>query len=667
MTSRYKNYVSKIQPLAWASKVFLIICSIILAESKDGATEHRNCQDDVQAVAALDWDHNAISADRCPLTKKLVTWIRYRQAGDKEDIAQVMAFIDQNPNWPGLDTIQTKLESGLPVDIAELDDAKALYKWFNKHKPVSVFGAYIYAKLMLEYGNKTAAVDYIRQTWRKREFYDKLFKRYLKEFGDYLTEVDHNHRANNMLWNRNMKAAKKVLPYVAPDYRKLCQARIALIKNSKDVVKKLNAVPSDWANHPGLLYDRIHRARKLHDNEFLWQLLQKSSTRVCQQNHPRKWWKERNILGRRLMEQKKFSQAYKVIKGHCQVDGISYSEAEFLAGWLALRFSKKPQQALQHFNKFRKNVSTPMSVARGEFWLGEAAQAMGKEGLAKQHWKKAAEHPGIYYGQIALSRLGQLHLIKSYFLTQPKTDTKAAQAFKSRELVKVYELLNLYELVDYAEIFVSPLAMVATDRTRQALLLDMSYHPYLQMLVTKKSSRHQLPRLPHAFPIIEEADDHRHEDIGSALAHAIMRQESRFKHDDVSSAGATGLMQLMPFTAKQMAKHLGIKLQSLSNKGHNIRLGTTYLRKMLDEFNGSVVLATAAYNAGPAPVYRWIEQYYGHPFNNPKYDIIDWVELIPYHETRNYVQRVLENYMVYRIRLGLPPKSMLDILTTKFK
>lgn len=627
--------------------------------------EYQACKDEVMAAAAVGWQNEDIASNRCPLTNKLVNWIRYQQTSDQEDLRAVIKFIDDNPNWPDLKLIQDKMEQGLPIEISEIHGTKRLYDWFNKHNPVTPFGAYIYAKLIFKYDSKSKAISYISKTWRNFDFYDKLFKRYLNEFGQYLTEVDHNHRANRLLWNNNIKAAKKVLPYVQSDYRKLCEARIALLQNSKHVVKLINNVPKQWQNHPGLMYARVLRARKVRDNEFMWKLLRQTSMQICRHNFPNKWWKERNILARRYMEQQQFTKAYNLVKNHCQISGIGHAEAEFLAGWLALKFLKQPKEAFMHFLDFRKNVSRPISTTRGDFWLGEASDAMGKDEQAKKYWEKAAKHPGIYYGQIALARLDNVEKIKHYFKDTPDMNTSEAIAFKKKDLVKVLELLYKYELTKYADRLISDLAIIANTRIKQAVLMEIAEdNLHHQVLIAKKSIRKELPRMQAAFPVVREAEDIDN-GISQALAYSIIRQESRFKHDAISSAGASGLMQLMPATAKKVAKKLKISQKPLSNKSYNIKLGSSYLRQMLDKFDGSLVLAVAAYNAGPGAVNRWIDKYYGHPLIKPRYDIIDWIELIPYHETRNYVQRVLENYIVYRQKFGLPAKSMLEVITAK--
>jgi len=409
-------------------------------------------------------------------------------------------------------------------------------------------------------------------------------------------------------------------------------------------------VPAQLQNDPGLLYERARWRRR---KEMFDSALEIVANPPRELGRPTAWWTERQILARRALADGKAQLAYKLVAHHGLKDGNAQAEAEFLAGWIALRALKDAKGGYEHFVRLYDTVKLPISVARGAYWAGRAAEQMGMRQLASTWYASAAEHNTTYYGQLAVARLGAEAPPKAAPEPRPRPDEVAA--FEKRELVRAARMLAEIGETDRIKAFVlrlSELAGTPTDHALAASLAESLGRADLSVAVAKRSGYAGVPLLVHGYPIIPLPE------IGSAerpLVLAMARQESAFDREAVSRAGARGLMQLMPATAKQMARSLEVSYSAdrlLTDPGYNLRLGRQYLEGLLDNFGGSYVLAVAAYNAGPARVRQWTRDY-GDPRAKDT-DVVDWVESIPFGETRNYVQRVLENLQIYRLRVGDP-------------
>ena len=365
------------------------------------------------------------------------------------------------------------------------------------------------------------------------------------------------------------------------------------------------------------------------------------------------WWKERNIEARRLIEERQFAQAYQVASKHEQMEGVEYADAEWLSGWLALRFLKKPDVAYQHFERMYPRVKTAMSRARAAYWAGTAAEAMGQREEAAKWMTIAAGFPKVYYGQLALRHMkGRIQV--------PPTNAAIASS-ADRTHVRNSDLGKAIRMMDEANLKYIRNKMIAAEAN--TMKTGGEYKALAQMLnemglkaealkVAKKASSDNYFLKEEAYPTVKNLFNGVNVDV--ALAHALIRQESQFDPDIRSPVGATGLMQLMPGTAKELAHKRGWQFNAawLSEQPkYNVLVGSAYLNDLLNRFGGSYPLALAAYNAGPSRVNEWLQEF-GDP-RQGKVDWVDWIELIPNYETRNYVQRVMENYVVYKEHLGL--------------
>lgn len=324
-------------------------------------------------------------------------------------------------------------------------------------------------------------------------------------------------------------------------------------------------------------------------------------------------------------------------------------EAEWLSGWIALQFLKDSEVALNHFNRIRQKVKYPISLARASYWIGRASSLKGDKAAAVAAYRDAARHGTTYYGQLAAAENGIPVTLANRTPAPNPSDTAK---FNDDERVRIVRMLKQVRAFGVIRHFTDKLIRETNDPVRQVLVarlaqdIDRRDHA---VRVGRRAYRFNLPMPEIAYPILTMSKS----TPSLALSHAIIRQESNFDTSAISPAGARGLMQLMPRTAKDVARKLKVRysLRRLTDSpSYNIRLGRAYLARLLSRFDGSYVLAIAAYNAGPGAAKRWVREN-GDP-READVDVIDWIESIPYRETRNYVQRVMENIQVYRIRLG---------------
>jgi soluble lytic murein transglycosylase len=464
-----------------------------------------------------------------------------------------------------------------------------------------------------------------------------------------LRQVDFELRADRLIWAGKANDATALTPYLSADMRAIIQARIALEADSANAPALLTQLSKDQMNDLGLLYDRLRWLRKENRDSEAIALLALAPPTLP---HAELWWNERAVLARRALESGDVKGAYALARDHRQASGQALADGEWLAGWIALRFMNDPKAALPHFQTMLNTVTTPISIARAAYWAARAEEALGDQAGATRDYTRASQYIGTYYGQIALAKVNAA--AKLTLPPQPKIDGLDARAFSDRELVQVTQLLAEIGLSERGDAFVRRIAELA--RTPEDALLAMKLAKTNNSLaaevsVSKKLMQGGMPVLADGFPVIAQLGPKAPE---PALIHAIIRQESMFDAGAVSPSGALGLMQLMPPTARSVAGKMKIKRFNpgslTSDPRTNVVLGSNYLADLVDKFSGSYVMAIAGYNAGPGRVNGWLGEN-GDP--RPKLDdTIDWVEKISVSETRNYVQRVMENLQVYRARLA---------------
>jgi soluble lytic murein transglycosylase len=646
------------------------IFGVVAVQAASG--ELSRCGHALQHAVKGNFD-DPVSSASCPVTATLVEWLYLQKSGQKQgaSFARIIAFLRKNPSWPLKDKLQSKAEAAL----TGTENVQDIISWFETNTPLTPRGAEFYARALITVGNGERATKTIREAWQHLEFTDAELNTFHNEFESYLTRADHNKRASRLLMRENIAAVQPLLPWLGSAGRLVAEARIALIGDAGNAQEKLDKVPLALRNDAGLIYDRLKNDRRNEQNMQMLKLFLKAPPPEPKQDEDL-WWRERNLLVRRLMDEHRYRDAWNLVSRHGLSEGENFANAEWLAGWLTLRKLNKPEVALKHFITLRNGVKSPVSVSRAAYWCSRAAQVLGQKEQAQRWLTEAKTFPGTFYGQVALRGgiTGKTPLLHS---RRPRVDAALHHSFENRPFIQVIRLLTAVKAKHLCEPFIVKLAQEITNPGEQIFMIELvsrNCGSYYGILTAKKLPLKNLPLIEAAYPLLSRHFDHETRRTNSPLVHAIIRQESRFKADAISPAGAQGLMQLMPKTALHTAqkikynhksvppakhakkgrlggKALGNALGgSLSNPDVNIALGCAHVRDLLDKYNGSLILTIAAYNAGGKAVDKWLEQY-GDP-RSPGVDLVDWIETIPYAETRNYVQRVLENYAWYKQQLG---------------
>ncbi len=587
-----------------------------------------------------------------PVDIKIVDWLVATSGSSKVPSSRILAVRKKLRDWPGQSLLRLRYEQAVArEDLPPADVITAL----GGTTPSSDSATIALAEAYVASGRQKDAAALIRSFWRNEALSRANEKTVLSEFGDLLTASDHKARMDRLLYDGQTDDALRVAALMGKDQQALAKAVVATIKRRKTAYRDLTSLPGTVRNDPLALYSRIQALRRADKIDQAADLLLTAPREASKLVEPDAWWIERRLISRALIEEHKARLAYRIAAGHTAKSATYRAEAEFHAGWYALEFLHDPKTAARHFAEIAAISSMPLSLSRAEYWMGRAAAAAGDKAGATAHFKLAGAYPTTFYGQLALARLGntQLHL------SQPPTPDAATRTrFANRELVKVIQHLTAAGRTRYVGLFFRHLADTLKDPAEIALLAAMAnkdgdYQIALQ--IGKTAAVRGMPVETLAFPTSAIPDSAKMPKVEKSVVYAIARQESAFNPEAISRAGARGLLQLMPTTARHVAKTLGLpysKARLTSDPAYNATLGAAHLGDLVDNFGGSYVMTFAAYNAGASRVAQWVKQH-GDP-RDPKVDVVDWIELIPFTETRNYVQRIMENLQVYRARLGEP-------------
>lgn len=597
------------------------------------------------AARSNDWTAARGIADQAKerLPAKVVHWLELTRS-DRATFADLVAFADANPDWP----LQGLLRERAEEASGDVPDS-VLLAYFQKNRPTTPKGKLRLAEMLAASGQSKAAVDLIRAVWVAPDLDPDTERAILERHASILRPEDHVARLDRLIWTGQRSAAGRLLEWVPEGQRRLAEARLSLASQSPDARQLVSRVPPRLRGDPGLLFEEARWNRRKDQLDAAARIL---LGRGKTPQRPAAWWSERQILARRLIDDGGNKLAYKLLTAPAPGESsATHAEDEFLAGWVALRRLGNPKTGYEYFTRCYAAAELPNSRARGAYWSGRAAEALGKGSDSRRWYGTAADYDTSYYGQLAAARLGRDAIPK--FSPEPFVTADEIESFDAKELVRVARMLSEVGGDDIAKPFLLRLnAMAATPAEHQliATLAETTHHLDVAIAAAKRAGYNGKPLLEQSFPVIPIEHDGVAE---RPLILAIARQESAFDPRAVSSSDARGLMQLKPETARQVAKSLQLPFSAdrlVSDANFNLMLGYAYLDKMLDKFSGSYVLSIAAYNAGPGRVAQWLNDQ-GDPRTH-SVDIVDWIEMIPFGETRNYVQRVLENLQVYRFRLG---------------
>lgn len=622
-------------------------------------TERQRLRNGLAAAESRDWGGLAQLRDSAtdPLVRRMLQW-RWAASTDAplyfEDIAQAL---NELQGWPGRATMRTRAEQAIMSSRLTPNERMAFLR--SDNGPVSGDGRMALAIALKAAGQRSEAIERARAAWRDDALSTEMEDRAVAEFGSAFTAEDYAARVDGLLWRDQHTAARRLFSRIAPADRLLAEARIALQSRARRGLQAaVDAVPGSRANNPGFMFDRAQYRRRAGNPEDALPLMLDIDPRQAPASARDEIFRERRLYVSRALRARNYRQAYTLVSNHGLTSGESFADAEWIAGWLSLRFLNNPTRAREHFSHLSENVSSPVSLSRALYWRAEAERALGNAGEAERLYTQAAQFNFTYYGQLAATR-GD----RTATLSMPETGQISHDAryrFENRELVRALRLMAEVGAQRDFESIAFYLDDTLDDPMEIELLSQMareqSYHR-TALRSAKAGLFRNVVATSAAYPTLElpRVVEQRGRPE-PALVHAIIRQESEFDPGAISSANARGLMQLIPSTAQLQARREGMGFERsalTSDPQYNMTLGSAHLADLIDNFGGSYVLAIAAYNAGPTNVRNWINEW-GDP-RTSSVDVVDWIELIPFSETRNYVQRVMENLQVYRHRLAGTP------------
>jgi len=586
-----------------------------------------------------------------PAAKALLEWVAIR-AGAGIGFNRTIAFVRANPDWPAGPLLRRRAEEAL---LSERKSPATVRAFFATAKPSSAPGKFALALALRADGCEADAAEMVRDLWRTESFGRSLEAKVLDAFPDALTRVDHRYRMERALLKDDWESAGRAAGYAGGAYASLVRARRAVEDKSSGAAAALAAVPPSLRSDASYIFSRAQYFRRADKPEAAAAMLATAPSNPDVLVDGDEWWIERRIVARKLLDLGDAKTAYAVASQQAARTPEKRIEAEFHAGWIALRFAGNPAAAAQHFAQVAAIAESPISVARAAYWQGRAAEALGQSEEAKRFYERAALQPIAYYGQVARARLGQTSLP----LRAP-ADLEGAerQAFDGRLSIRALRLLGEAGIKELAlPLYIDAARDLTDPRELQALgdlATDMK-DPRALVAIGKLAVQRGLPLDAHAYPTIGIPNYETFTavpQVERAMVYAIARQESQFDPRAQSGVGARGLMQMMPATAQRTARRVSAAFdveRLTSDPAYCAKLGQAHLGELMEDWRGSYVLAFASYNAGGGNVKKWIDAY-GDP-RKGDVDVIDWVERIPFTETRNYVQRVMENLQVYRSRL----------------
>jgi soluble lytic murein transglycosylase len=607
------------------------------------------------------------------LAERLVTWDRLRRDTYKASFAELSRFLIDNPGWPSERDMRVAAEVAI---VPSMEGPAAITAFFNRFPPITATGKLRRAEALVLTGQRDAAYSLVQDAWLSGGLSMNDEAAALAQFSGVLTTTDHYDRADKLLWNGNSSGAARLLPLLAANVRPLIEARIALRNRDTTVMQKVEALSAAQRSNAGLVYNQAQWLRSINnDDAAAVQLVLGSRINPQDVVEPKAWATLLQSLSRKQREDSNIETAYRLLAEHNMAENaadfadegeaerVAYVETEWTAGWIALRQLRRPADAIKHFAAMQPVAQSPITLARAAYWAGRAAEAMNNAQLAQQWYARAAQFPDVFYGQLSIDKLGRS--VPAPDMTPPAIDPAAMRAFMASDVVRASRMLGELGEMDKQSSFIAALARSAITPEEKRIAADLAHNIQRLDLGVRIGKMARIKGIWLSYASYPRITLPEAANTIWSLVHAITRQESLFNQRAMSRVGARGMMQLMPATANMVSKKMGLDYEPsrlLSDPVYNMTLGSSYLQSRLDLFGGNHVLAVASYNAGAGNVGKWIAAN-GDP-RDPGVDVIDWIEQIPFKETRDYVMRVLENAVVYKtIEPGRKEQGNYNLLT----
>ncbi|MGE0410113.1 MAG: lytic transglycosylase domain-containing protein, partial [Amphiplicatus sp.] len=575
---------------------FLTPGDLELLKEARGAIERRN------------WSRaRGIARDvKDPIARSLAEWFYFYGEDPDVRLADADAFLDAHPSWP----MQTRIQAHVEKQIERDASTTEILDFFSTRDPVTGEGELALARAQFDAGAVDAGIIHLRNAWRRYDFTLADEQRLLARYGDYLKPEDHIARVDRLLFAREIGSARRALSRLPPEERRLADARIALLLSAANAPTLFENLDVYGRLDPGVLLAAVRYYRRKEEEPIAIALARQASYEPAELRNSQAWWSERQLLMRWALKERQYEDAYAMAAGHGLDIGGDLAEAEFDAGWIALRFLGAPERAEIHFKALANAVSVPISVARAYYWLARTAEARGEPALARERYSQAAQQIYTYYGQLAAEKVGAL--LAAQIFAPPIEPTPEENArFSSRPIVAAMRMLSDLEADREFLIF----AYQADDE-----LQSPGEYVELARLASRRNATHIAVRAGKvgvgrgafaaevAYPLIFVPDEAKRFAPPEVIL-ALARQESEFNPRAFSSAGARGLMQLMPTTAQITARKEGLRYNRsalLDDPIYNMIIGSAHLSHLFERFNGSLIMTFAAYNAGANRVDEWV-------------------------------------------------------------
>jgi len=576
------------------------------------------------------------------ILQALVKWQYLLDPDSGASFSEINQFVSKYPDWPEQKKLRIRAEQSLAgSDIG----AEEIAQWFENTPPITGVGkiALVGALQKTDRQANEKIMDLIHSAWRDGDFTEDQEKSLLTNYGNMLKPEDDVKRTDRLLWEGKLVSAERMMMRVNENRRKLYKTRIALQAGKKDAQTQLAKLPDSLKKDIGLLYDQMVFRAKRGDDPGVISILLITPKKIP---YPEKWWKIRESKIRDVISNGNIALAYRLIENHGQEEGTTAADAHWLKGRILLEYKKQPKEAYLIFKKMFSEVKYSVSKSRAAYWAAKAAKQSGYIEEEKEWLNKASVYPTTFYGQLATlieSGTAPLNIPAS-----PSVDSSEALEFNSKTIVRAVKLCINFNQLGLAGKIINNLVTDAANEREALLASELGVdagRTYLSVRGAKKALQNNVVLIEAGYPVPKTPDNL---ELPRPLTLAITRQESEFDSMARSPAGAVGMMQLLPSTAKEVAKKNDMEYfpNKLHDPEYNMILGSLYLQRMIDNYDGSLIMAIAAYNAGPGNVYKWVKK-----SGKPQRTIdgaVDWIENIPFAETRNYVQRVLENLQIYR-------------------
>jgi soluble lytic murein transglycosylase len=641
------------KPITYKVKSKVIEKSSILNQK-----DFKKAKETIKFIKAKKWNSALKSAQKVNDSefRTLITWMHLKTTQNTASFSDYKKFIEQHPDYPRIDRIKYLAETKI---YFRNNSPTSIINWFKQHPPLGGVGKIKLAEAYLEQDKIEEVEKLIKNGWITADIRKNDLGYYKAKFKKFLTSEDHIKRADHLAWEKKYWDLKRMLKYLPSDERALYNARQILMSNSYGVDTAISKVPAHLKSNTGLEYDRLKWRNRRGRLEGSLEILYKNSNRTeSQMVRPDKWWEQRKSVSRTLIYKKRYKTAYKIASEHSLSAGPDFAEAEWLSGWIALTFLKSPEYAINHFQNFYNNVGYPISLARGAYWLGATYKTLGDNQRANQYFEEGAKFPMTYYGQLSFNEIKPGENFE--LIDHSKFNKDYEKEFKKNKLINHVILLNELDASQLSKDIIKHLATLNFEKGSEVLAAKLAtdvgrYDFAIQ--ISKQASYEKRFFNKYNYPIINTPKTINNKSMpNQEVVLAIIRQESEFDRRANSWAGARGMMQLMKYTAKIVAKQakLPYSISGLTqDPEYNIKLGSYYFNSLMENYNGIFPFAIAAYNAGPNRVKTW-RKVNGDPAKD-QLSYVNWIELIRFKETRNYVQRVLENINVYKYMLSKEP------------